>query len=65
MILFFNVKHVLISIEENNLIYDFHFFSLTASFVQTCLKSDPDFDDCSTEAVQKLFVALGPGKVLK
>lgn len=30
--------------------------------MKTCLKSDPDFDDCSREAVQQLFDALGPGK---
>lgn len=33
-----------------------------ANFVKTCLKSNPDFDDCSREAVQQLFDALGPGK---
>lgn len=37
------------------------YYKTKPSFVQTCLKSDPDFDDCSTEAVQKLFIALGPG----
>ncbi|KAL0881075.1 hypothetical protein ABMA27_002203 [Loxostege sticticalis] len=31
------------------------------SFVKTCLKSDPEFDECSRDAVQQLFVALGPG----
>ncbi|XP_045494943.1 circadian clock-controlled protein daywake-like [Colias croceus] len=31
------------------------------SFVKTCSLSDPDFDDCSQEAVQSLFNALGPG----
>ncbi|KAG6450672.1 hypothetical protein O3G_MSEX006716 [Manduca sexta] len=30
-------------------------------FVKTCLKSDPDFEDCSRVAVQQLFNALGPG----
>ncbi|KAJ2950151.1 hypothetical protein O0L34_g11503 [Tuta absoluta] len=31
------------------------------SFVKTCLKSDPEFDECSRQAVQMLFDALGPG----
>ncbi|XP_072938877.1 circadian clock-controlled protein daywake-like [Epargyreus clarus] len=31
------------------------------NFVKTCLKSDPEFDDCSKQAVQQLFDALGPG----
>ncbi|XP_028157583.1 circadian clock-controlled protein-like [Ostrinia furnacalis] len=30
-------------------------------FVRTCLKSDPEFDECSRNAVQHLFSALGPG----
>lgn len=29
------------------------------------MKSDPDFDDCSRDAVQQLFNALGPGKLIK
>lgn len=30
--------------------------------MKTCLRSDPEFDDCSRQAVQQLFNALGPGK---
>lgn len=40
---------------------NFCFCFLTASFVKTCLKSDPEFDVCSRQAVQQLFNALGPG----
>ncbi|XP_023954809.2 uncharacterized protein LOC112058318 [Bicyclus anynana] len=31
------------------------------SFIRTCFKGDPEFDDCSKDAVQNLFNALGPG----
>ncbi|KAM3963654.1 protein takeout [Aphomia sociella] len=37
------------------------YFKTKPSFIQTCMRSDPDFDDCSKQAVQKLFDALGPG----
>ncbi|XP_004929462.1 circadian clock-controlled protein-like [Bombyx mandarina] len=37
------------------------YFRTQPDFVKTCLKSDPEFDDCSRDAVQKLFDALGPG----
>ncbi|XP_059055436.1 circadian clock-controlled protein daywake-like [Achroia grisella] len=37
------------------------YFKTKPNFIQTCLKSDPDFDDCSRQSVQKLFDALGPG----
>ncbi|XP_053612600.1 circadian clock-controlled protein daywake-like [Plodia interpunctella] len=37
------------------------YFKTKPSFIKTCLKSDPEFDDCSRDAVQSLFNALGPG----
>ncbi|CAH2108488.1 unnamed protein product [Euphydryas editha] len=37
------------------------YYKTKPNFVQTCLKSDPDFEDCSKVAVQQLFNALGPG----
>ncbi|XP_026762157.2 circadian clock-controlled protein daywake-like [Galleria mellonella] len=37
------------------------YYKTKPDFIQTCLKSDPDFDECSRQSVQKLFHALGPG----
>lgn len=37
------------------------YYRTKPSFVKTCLKSDPEFDECSRTAVQQLFNALGPG----
>ncbi|XP_026732537.1 circadian clock-controlled protein-like isoform X1 [Trichoplusia ni] len=37
------------------------YFKTKPSFVKTCYKRDPEFEDCSREAVQQLFNALGPG----
>ncbi|KOB78475.1 Takeout/JHBP like protein [Operophtera brumata] len=37
------------------------YFKTKPDFVKTCSKSDPEFDDCSREAVQNIFNALGPG----
>ncbi|OWR42075.1 hypothetical protein KGM_202005 [Danaus plexippus plexippus] len=37
------------------------YYKSKPSFINTCMKSDPDFDDCSRDAVQQLFNALGPG----
>ncbi|CAK1600798.1 unnamed protein product [Parnassius mnemosyne] len=37
------------------------YYKTKPDFVKTCYKSDPEFDDCSKEAVQQLFKALGPG----
>ncbi|KAL4702242.1 hypothetical protein ACJJTC_005781 [Scirpophaga incertulas] len=37
------------------------FYKTKPDFVKTCTRSDPSFDDCSREAVQNLFIALGPG----
>ncbi|CAG9578953.1 unnamed protein product [Danaus chrysippus] len=37
------------------------YYKTKPSFINTCMKSDPDFDDCSRDAVQQLFNALGPG----
>ncbi|XP_041988012.1 uncharacterized protein LOC121739585 isoform X2 [Aricia agestis] len=36
-------------------------YTTKPDFIKTCLKSDPNFDDCSKESVQRLFNALGPG----
>ncbi|XP_013136879.1 PREDICTED: circadian clock-controlled protein-like [Papilio polytes] len=36
-------------------------YKIKPDFVKTCFKSDPEFDDCSKQAVQQLFNALGPG----
>ncbi|KAI8422678.1 hypothetical protein MSG28_006449 [Choristoneura fumiferana] len=37
------------------------YYKTKPDFVKTCFKSDPEFDDCSRQAVQQLFNALGPG----
>lgn len=37
------------------------YFRTKPSFVKTCARTDPDFEDCSRDAVQQLFNALGPG----
>lgn len=43
--------------------YDFIEISyVSASFVKTCVRRDPEFEDCSKQAVQQLFDALGPGE---
>lgn len=37
------------------------YYKTKPNFVKTCFKKDPEFEDCSKEAVQNLFNALGPG----
>ncbi|CAB3223218.1 unnamed protein product [Arctia plantaginis] len=37
------------------------YYRTKPDFVKTCFRKDPEFDDCSRQAVQQLFNALGPG----
>ncbi|KAG7306069.1 hypothetical protein JYU34_008650 [Plutella xylostella] len=37
------------------------YYKTKPSFVKTCVRRDPEFEDCSKQAVQQLFDALGPG----
>ncbi|XP_047530287.1 uncharacterized protein LOC125066298 [Vanessa atalanta] len=50
---------VIIVLQFSAIVADY--YKTKPNFVQTCLKSDPDFEDCSKDAVQQLFNALGPG----
>lgn len=43
------------------LLYALNLLIFADDFIQTCQIKDPDFEDCSTQSIQKLFTKLVKG----